>query len=276
MRNVGGKQVWVCSSTNSGDVNSTGGTGSSSGGVNNTGGGEVPTGGGNWQCKTVENELGQTVVCEKQMVESDYPPGGGWWSCEKGTEFGGTVCHKVDSQPTPQGSPGGKCKVGEKMWCDGLTYCGWGIVLCDENTGTWTTRVLNGRKILDCQEDLAGGMVPKTLCACYHFYFNPSCCERPDCIVPEGTSGWVCPKSEGKLCDYCNPRNPECSEAGSKCIVTNDHETFCGSDCSNSKSCPSGFTCMEVKLKTSTVFQCVPMDYSCYYSMFRTSAQGGD
>ena len=42
---------------------------------------------------------------------------------------------------------------------------------------------VNGKVMLDCQESMAKGKVPNTVCACYHFFFNPACCERKDCIM---------------------------------------------------------------------------------------------
>jgi hypothetical protein len=152
------------------------------------------------------------------------------------------------------------------MWCDGLQYDGWGQVSCDAATGKWKTRTDGwGQEVLDCQENLDGKR-PNTLCACYHFFFNPACCERFDCVVPPGTSGQVCPPSKGGLCDYCNPPASDCLEAGARCILTNSHETFCGRACSETDPCPKDHRCMVVKL-TGAQFtkQCVPADYSCYY-----------
>jgi hypothetical protein len=243
-----GKTVWVC--------------------YGETPQGGTPPGGNGWQCTKVKTEFGKDIYkCERQEGSGDFPPGGGWWSCVKGTEFQGTKCEKVEQPPQPPGpgpTPGSKCKINEKMWCDGLVYCGWGQVDCDQATGTWKVITKNGKTMLDCQEGMANDKVPNTVCACYHFFFNPSCCERPDCIVPPGTDGQKCPQSAGKLCDYCNPLKPECTESGAKCIVTNAHETFCGRDCS-SQTCPGGYQCMTVKLKVGTTKQCVPSDMSCYY-----------
>jgi hypothetical protein len=230
--------------------------------------GGSPPGGNGWDCKKVKTEFGKDIyVCERPEQTGDTPPGGGYYSCVKGSEFGGTVCEKVDTPPQPPGpepQPGQLCEIDERMWCDGLVYCGWGQVECDDATGTWKTKMVNGKQMLDCQESMAQGKVPNTVCACYHYFFNPSCCERPDCIVPPGTSGQICPASQGGLCDYCNPLDSECVEPGAKCIVTNAHETFCGRDCS-SDPCPSGYQCMEVKLKQGQTRQCVPADFSCYY-----------
>jgi hypothetical protein len=91
------------------------------------------------------------------------------------------------------------------------------------------------------------------------------CCERPDCIVPAGypEQGWP-HKSEGKLCDHCNPLKPECKEAGARCIVVNTHETFCGKECKDTP-CPASHDCLEVKLKVGTTWQCVPRDLSCVH-----------
>jgi len=226
-------------------------------------------GGGGWTCVKVKTELGVEIHrCERVEVASDHPPGGGWWVCVKGSAFGGTRCTRTEQPPQPPGmtpAPGSTCEPGDRMWCDGLVYSGWGQVACDPATGTWeTTTRKNGKVLLDCREDLAGGKVPDTVCACYHYFLNTSCCERVDCVVPQGTSGQVCPPSLGKLCDPCNPLNPECVEPGAKCVVTNAHETFCVRDCAD-QPCPAGYDCMTVKLKVGTTKQCVPVDMSCYY-----------
>ena len=52
---------------------------------------------------------------------------------------------------------------------------------------------------------------------------------------------------------------------GGKCVVTNNHETFCGRSCSSAQPCPAGYGCMTLKLKVGMIKQCVPNDYSCYY-----------
>jgi hypothetical protein len=224
--------------------------------------GSPPPGGGGWTC-TQMAEFNKWK-CTKLEGPSDNPPGGGWYACTKGTEFNGTVCEKVQSPPTPP-KPGDACIVGAKMWCDGLQYCGWGQVMCDPATGKWKTKNVGGKEILDCQE-LSTGERPNTVCACYHFFFNPGCCERPDCIIPAGSNGQICPPSKGGLCDYCNPLTQgDCKATGAKCIVTNNHETFCGQLCSASAPCPSGYNCMVVKLQVGNTNQCVPTDFSCYY-----------
>ncbi len=226
---------------------------------------DTPPGGGGWNCEKVGGEF-NTWKCERTETITDVPPGGGWWSCVKGSEFNGTLCEKVPTEPlppTPEG--GGKCAVGEVMWCDGLNYCGWGQVQCDQATGEWATKLdADGNTILDCYE-LENGHRPNTVCACYHFYYNPACCERPDCIVPTGSTGQLCPTSPGQLCDYCNPQNSECQENGARCVVTDHHETFCGRDCSNSQPCPTGYICQALKLLVGMSQQCVPADFSCYY-----------
>lgn len=220
--------------------------------------GNPPPGGNGWNCVKMENEFDKWK-CEKPAdTPPTAPPGGGSYQCVKGTEFGGTKCEEV---PPKKGDD--LCLINEKMWCDGLQYCGWGQVVCDPATGKWKTKTLNGKQILDCQE-LADGSRPNTVCACYHFFFNPACCERPDCIVPSGTKGQICPKSQGGLCDYCNPMQSEC-QAGGKCIVTNNHETFCGQACSPTQPCPNLYNCMTVKTQVGTVNQCVPADFSCYF-----------
>jgi hypothetical protein len=162
--------------------------------------------------------------------------------------------------------PPGSCLPGERMWCDGLQYSSWGQVACDPATEKWRTKTTSsGQIVLDCQE-LASGERPNTFCACYHFYFNPACCEHQDCVVPPGSKGQICPPSHGGLCDYCNPQKPECTEPKARCVVTNSHETYCASFCSATEPCPPGYLCLVVKLAGgASTNQCVPSDYSCYY-----------
>lgn len=243
MIDANGKKLWVCAGSSA-----------------------TPPGGGGWTCHQLKTEFGKTIYsCKKPHGPGDVPPGGGWYSCVKGTEFGGTKCVKVPKNPAPPDpEKGGTCKVGERLWCDGLIYCGWGQVECDPTTGKWKMKTVNNKQMLDCTEKKAGGKVPSTVCACYHTYYNPGCCERSDCIVPPGTSGQVCKPSPGKLCDPCNPMNPECKGAGAKCVVTNSNETFCGQDCS-SKPCPAGYTCVTAQQKGVFFKQCIPADGSCYY-----------
>jgi hypothetical protein len=217
----------------------------------------TPPGGGGWTCVKLD-EFNQWR-CERPG--EDHPPGGGNYQCVKGSEFGGTKCELV-----PTTTDKDACKIGEVMWCDGLQYCGWGQVSCDPATGKWKTTVSSsGKVVLDCQE-LANGARPNTVCACYHFYFNPVCCERADCVVPSGTKPQVCAPSAGGLCDYCNPHKPECKGTGAKCIVSNAHETFCGELCGAQKPCPAGYQCMVVKpVGGQSTNQCVPADFSCYF-----------
>ena len=146
-------------------------------------------------------------------------------------------------------------------WCDGLKFCGWGTITCKPD-GTWPTRTVGGKVLLDCVER-ADGKRPDTACACYHFYFNPKCCERPDCMIPDGKDGQICAPSKGGTCDYCNPQKPEC-KGGGICAVSNSMETFCTQPCAANKSCPTGMICMPVKNQGTTSNQCIPSDFSCY------------
>lgn len=233
-----------------------------------TGTSDTPPGGGNWVCEQVEGDT--LYKCwKKDESDVDYPSGGGNWACVKGTEFNGTKCEQTENPPQVVDKPGGKCTIGEKMWCDGLDYCGWGQVECDPATNSWKTEELpNGQVVLACHE-LEGGGRPHTTCACYHTFFNASCCERPDCLVPDEflNNPQICPASPGCLCDYCNPQKSECKEAGAECIITNSHETFCGRSCDPvNKPCPEGYTCTPLKPKTGSLYQCLPNNSSCYTS----------
>lgn len=218
----------------------------------------TPPGGAGWTC--VQNELVGGWRCTKTVQPSDIPDGSGGWNCYSGTAFGGTVCVK---QPPKQ--PGTVCIPGTKMWCDGNGYCGWGQVTCGPD-GKWKTKVdpQTGAAVLDCWE-LADGRRPNTKCACHFYFWNKDCCETPDCIVPPGTNGQICPQSPGKYCDYCHPTNPECINTGSKCIVTSNNETYCGLDCTGGKPCPTGASCQKLQVDGVYYWQCVPTDLSCYY-----------
>ena len=218
----------------------------------------TPSGAG-WTCAK-ETAGGSLFRCLKMLTTHDLPTGDGYWVTAKGSAMG---TQSEEMTPGVTSLVNYPCKEGHRMWCDGLQYGGWGHARCTP-AGKWETRMQNGKAVLDCKEQ-SGGQRPDTRCACYHFYLNPDCCERPDCIVPAGGAGRVCPKSAGALCDHCNPVNPECAGDQARCIVTNAHETFCGSLCSDAKPCPAGYSCMEVKLKVGKTKQCVPADFSCYY-----------
>lgn len=217
-----------------------------------------PPMGGGWTCAK-EGE-GSLYRCVKMLTTHDLPSGEGYWVTAKASATGTESEQMEPGQPL---SVSYKCKKGHRMWCDGLQYSGWGQVRCLDS-GSWATKMVNGKSILDCQE-MSSDTRPDTRCACYHFFLNTDCCERPDCIVPAAGAGRICPKSAGALCDHCNPMNPECVESQAKCIVTNAHETFCGRLCSDAKPCPTGYQCMSVKLKVGSTKQCIPADYSCYY-----------
>jgi hypothetical protein len=208
----------------------------------------TPPGGGGWNCTS--NELVGGFRCVKPYTPGDTPGGGGQWNCTSGTDQKGTTCVQ---QPPP---PAGKlCIPGQKRWCDGKLYCGYGQQICLPS-GVWDP---------NCVE-LPGGQRPNTVCACYFFYFNKDCCETPDCLVPPNQpNGQICPASKGNYCDYCNPQNPECKGAGAKCVVTPKSETFCGEDCTGGKPCPVGAMCTPVQSGGKNYWQCIPADQSCYY-----------
>ncbi|MCA9671636.1 MAG: hypothetical protein KC503_38825 [Myxococcales bacterium] len=212
-----------------------------------------PGGSGGWQCTKLPNEATRWV-CNNRTPPR--PPGGGSWACVSSSELGGTICDTTTTTPTPVPQPSDVCVPGTKRWCDGPTFCGWGTVTCLPS-GKWP---FNSKGMLDCKEE--DGRRPNTLCGCYHFFFNPTCCERPDCIIPAGTDGQICPASAGKPCDYCNPHKPECQSG--RCITNNSFETYCAPACGPNKSCPQGMVCQQVPVKGSTAYQCLPSDLSCF------------
>jgi hypothetical protein len=233
-----------------------------------------PDGGAVWDCQ-VNNEL-DTLSCEKNGNQT--PPG----TTPPGTTPPGTTPPTTPTTPTtppetpatptpPSETPpvppaASECKPGVKMWCDGLQYCGWGQVVCGPD-GKWKRKgmlAFLGIGELDCQE-LSDGSRPATTCACYHTYFNPKCCETPDCIVPAGSNGQICPQSAGNLCDYCNAQKPGCQTPGGECVVTVSGETFCGQGCGGGAGCPAGYKCMNMQTKNGPTAQCMPSDLSCFF-----------
>jgi hypothetical protein len=231
----------------------------------------TPPGGNGWTCV----KKGADTVCTKTSPPnpSNKPDGGSVWKCTVDNESKTITCEKGSTPPPttttpptttpPPPSSGTECVVGQKMWCDGEVYCGWGQVVCGAD-GRWKRKGFLGLGGLDCQE-LADGRRPNTLCACYHTFFNATCCETSDCVVPAGTNGQICAPAAGKLCDYCNAQSPSCTAPGGQCIITNSGETFCGQGCSVAQPCPSGYKCMTLSTKSGTTSQCVPGNLSCFF-----------
>lgn len=207
------------------------------------------------------------VRCSRPIAATDTPPTVKHAACVMGSAFGGlrcTISAGPPAPPTPWVAPDERCTPGQKRWCDDILYSGWGQATCLPS-GRWPTKTVNGKQLLDCQGS-ADGRRPDTLCACYSFFVNPRCCERVDCLVATRDDGsessQVCPKSEGKACDYCNPQKPECQAADAQCLVTNANETFCAEPCGPGESCPQGYACTAIKNKPRSY--CVPSDFSCY------------
>jgi hypothetical protein len=217
-------------------------------------------GGGAWTCEELPSSEFNDWVCRRPQTT---PPGGGNWACQASSAINGVVCTKTDQPPTPPTlypQPGDVCVPGTQRWCDGLSFCGWGVITCLPD-GSWPTTVKNGKVMLNCKER-ADGKRANTPCACYHFYFNPKCCERPDCIIPQGQDGQICGPTAGNTCDYCNPQKPECKNG--VCAVSNAMETFCTVHCGANKQCPTGMICMGVKSGGQIYNECIPADFSCY------------
>jgi hypothetical protein len=221
-------------------------------------------GGCGWQCAKMEGGL---VRCERAVSRADFPPqasfpclpeSGPCFACARSERLGGTQCEALPKEK--------ECFPGQLRWCAGLSYGPIGVVKCLPD-GKWETiNTGGGMPALACYE-YSDARVPATHCACYHYYFNPICCERPDCVVPDGEKDkpYFCKSSAGQLCDPCWPSKPSCVEPGAKCLVTNQHETFCGRPCA-SEPCPAGYLCLEVKSSGgSSTMQCAPDGYSCYF-----------
>ena len=74
--------------------------------------------------------------------------------------------------PTPFPKPGDVCVPGTQRWCDGLSFCGWGMITCLPD-GSWPTTVKNGKVMLDCQER-ADGKRPNTRAILIETVSNPT------------------------------------------------------------------------------------------------------
>jgi len=70
--------------------------------------------------------------------------------------------------------------------------------------------------------------------------------------------------SSGKLCDPCDPQQPDCTEPGGLCLVVDQGESFCTRSC-DKQPCPSGYDCVLVKVVIGSApsSQCVPLSLSC-------------
>jgi len=234
-----------------------------------------PQGDGRWFCRWISEE--QTWECTSSPWTPSGPAGTGDWRCTIDLELRLIVCERTGAADgegttpteTPQQPPVEAtevCVVGQRLWCEGSDFCGWGLVDCDPATGTWMTKEVEGEQRVDCR-NTAQGRRPDTLCACYHYSFAAQCCERPDCLVePDaaGQYGQICPANEGKLCDYCDPvLESSCTEPGGMCLMVKTKESFCVRDCA-SQPCPTGYKCTNVTTPSSSSRQCVPEDMSCF------------
>jgi hypothetical protein len=239
----------------------------------------APPGSKPWSCETIavvgsspDGSLpypgyDEIVRCSRPVAATDKPPAVDHVACVLGSAFSGLRCTILAAPakpPTPWAAPDERCEPGQRRWCEGLQYSGWGQLTCLPS-GRWPTKTVNGKQVLDCQE-LPNGRRPDTLCACYSFYPKLDCCERVDCVVAlrdDGAeSSQLCPQSEGKACDYCNPQKPECKGSDSQCLLTNIGEAFCAEPCGPAKSCPQGYTCETIKNRP--LDYCVPADLGCY------------
>lgn len=228
---------------------------------------------GDWACR-FDRELSAWQCVNSPPVPTGsgkLPSGAGAWHCEVKTEFDEIVCTReipdakppTEPPPPPPSAQDHTCVVGQRLWCDPEDECGWGQVECDPATGTWEMTTVDGKPALACQGSLAEGRRPDTPCACYHYSFKADCCETPDCLVPPGTTGQICAPSPGKLCDYCDPVNPECTEPGGMCLMIKTSESFCVRGCADG-GCPVGYKCIDVTNPSGTTKQCVPEDMSCF------------
>lgn len=240
-----------------------------------------------WACKDA-SATNRERVCQTPSTSEHSPPDMSAGTCTALVKAGQLVqtCEERKQALNAMPRPGSPCSPGARRWCDGLSFCGWGIITCPES-GTWptTTRTLGRtqRAVEDCRED-TDGRRPNTLCARHHWFFNPECCEREDCLIPDETSTRAPAKSPGNLCDPCSPSEPECKEPGALCVYRKKMvppeligwqtfptgETFCGRECAADRQCPAGFTCSRACAVNfygapSCGHQCVPeKDGSCY------------
>lgn len=199
--------------------------------------------------------------CQRPEEASDRPPGVEHAACVKGSAHDGTRCEVLSAAPVIP-SPTDSCLPGTRVWCSGLDWDGWGQVECQAD-GHWKTkRGASGQTILDC-ESHPSALVPATGCACYFPYFNATCCEREDCLVPVNSRPIACELDWGEACTPCMP-GAQCGDTNS-CVVTNATEAFCSEPCDDQGQCAPGFRCETARLSTGDKEVCVPDELSCYF-----------
>lgn len=183
----------------------------------------------------------------------EYPDEGGdeEWDCWI-DEFGTTHC--TNGGESPDGGADEPCPLGVARWCDGPIFCSWGKQFCNADL-RWGP----------CQEE--DGDRPDNSCACRHFYFDPDCCEGPDCVIPpEHIQPTVC-ESDGGLCGYCN--NDDDCDGNGICLEDGHGGTLCGQSCAveegagpgDQGDCPSDFFCAPIRDYYGEVVanQCAPV-----------------
>lgn len=145
--------------------------------------------------------------------------------------------------------PGSDCPMlGQQRWCDGPTYCGWGLQTCVASAGAWRWGA--------CAE--VSGRAPDTSCSCnYPYAFNRQCCERPDCLYV-GERSVPCGGSNGQLCAPCGS-SVDCAN-GYFC-VNDGLAQFCSNPCLQASDCPSGYLCLLAS--GSPISLCVPASGTC-------------
>lgn len=209
----------------------------------------TPPGNGSWTCTVGEGV--NNWICTKPRNPDDVPPGSGEWNCQYNPTEGKSVC----TQPPVKPNPSAVCIPNQRRWCQDVEAscsCEYGMQVCKPD-GTWDKCIgMKGKK-------------PNTECACHYNTFMSQCCERSDCIVPEGTEGRVCPPSGGAYCDYCSLLTADC-QSGLMCLQfpTANKEVFCALDCAATKQCPTGSTCKSLQYGGVSRWFCIPDSGKCY------------
>lgn len=244
-----------------------------------------------WECAD-SVAFADEQLCKRPLSSSDRAPEleAAESLCSDAIEDGKLIqrCEPLARPRNAMPEPGSACEPGTRRWCDGVTFCGWGIIECPA-AGKWPTtsrRDAQGRThLVDACKEHPDALRPDTPCARYSWLFNPECCEREDCMLPAQSNGRRYAPSAGKLCDPCSPVEPECKEPGALCVylkrtLPNEligganfpiGETYCGRECGANRPCPEGYACalacaVSFQGAPTCSHQCVPSSQhgSCY------------
>ena len=200
------------------------------------------SGGSNWNCTATE--FGLSCDSGPTPPEAGVPPP----PDAAAPPPPDAAAPPPDAAATPP--PGSNCPtLGQQRWCDGPTYCGWGLQTCQSSGGAWTWGA--------CSE--VAGRAPNTACSCmYPYAFHAQCCERADCLYV-GERSVPCGGGNGQLCAPCGS-SADC--ANSYYCVNDGLAQFCSHPCTTATDCGAGYLCLQAS--GSPVSFCVPSTGVCF------------